>query len=368
MKTDLFNYYLPRKLIAQFPKKSRDHSRLLVFSKKSNQIKHDHFYNLDKYLQTGDILVFNNTKVFPARLWGKRESGGKNEVFLLKSIKGKIWEVLIGGKVRRTGLVIKFSRNLQCEVVKKLGNGIWYVKFNKLPREVLSIANKIGATPTPPYIKKLAKLSDYQTVYAKKIGSVAAPTAGFHFTRRLLAKLKKQGVQFEYVTLHVGYGTFQPVKVDDVRKHKMHSEYAEVDLGTVKRLVKAKKEGHRIIAVGTTAVRTLETVFYSGARHKSLAHPCKFNDWINTFIYPGYKFKFVDAMVTNFHLPKSTLLMLVAAFLSNHASAGTVFDPEAQTRRETCAALGVKSAKRIYKIAIKKKYRFYSFGDGMLII
>jgi S-adenosylmethionine:tRNA ribosyltransferase-isomerase len=367
MKTDLFDYNLPKQLIAQQPIRPRDHSRLLVFDKKSSQIKHDYFFNLDKYLQTGDILVFNDTKVFPARLWGRRETGGKNEVFLLKSVKGEIWEVLIGGKVRRISMIIKFEKGLQCKVIKKLDNGVWEVRFNKLSKQVLAVANKIGITPTPPYIKKLAKLSDYQTIYAKKVGSVAAPTAGFHFSRRLLAKLRKQGVQFEYVTLHVGYGTFQPVKVNDVKKHKMHAEYAEADKQTAQRLLRAKKEGRRIIAVGTTAVRVLESIMGSrralarrrlkaGAR--APAYPCGgFYGWINTFIYPGYKFEFVDAMVTNFHLPKSTLLMLVAAFLSNHASAGA----------EACATLGVKSAKRIYKIAIKKKYRFYSFGDGMFI-
>jgi S-adenosylmethionine:tRNA ribosyltransferase-isomerase len=207
----------------------------------------------------------------------------------------------------------------------------------------MSLANKIGSTPAPPYIKKLAKLSDYQTIYAKKVGSVAAPTAGFHFTRRLLSQLKMKGVQFEYITLHVGYGTFQPVKVDDIEKHKMHAEYAEVDFGTAKRLIKAKKEGRRIIAVGTTTVRTLET-FFAKPRRRGLGYPVLgFKGWIDTFIYPGYKFKFVEAMITNFHLPKSSLLMLVSAFA------------------------GRKQILNIYKKAVRKKYRFYSFGDGMLL-
>jgi len=336
MKPEDFSYHLPKELIAQQPIKPRDRSRLLVFNRRTDRIKHDQFFCLDKYLHQGDVLVFNDTKVFPARLWGKKQTGGKIEVFLLKSLQGKVWEVLIGGKVRRTGLVIKFGKNLQCEVIKKLGDGIWQVKFNKAPKQVLSIANQIGSTPTPPYIKKLAKLADYQTIYAKKTGSVAAPTAGFHFTKRLLGRLKKKGVRFEYITLHVGYGTFQPVKVDNIKKHKMHAEYAEMDSKTIKRLLKAKKEGRRIIAVGTTTVRTLEAVVKkkTGSSYKG---------WVNIFIYPGYKFRFIDAMITNFHLPQSTLLMLVSAFA------------------------GRKKVLEIYKKAVKKKYRFYSFGDGMLI-
>lgn len=343
MRLSLFDYHLPKDLIAQQPIKPRDHSRLLVFNRRTDHIKHDRFFNLDKYLQKGDVLVFNNTKVFPARLWGKKTTGGKMEVFLLKSLQGKVWEVLIGGKVRRTGLVIKFGKNLQCEVIKKLGNGIWQVKFNKTSKQVLSIANQIGSTPTPPYIKKLAKLADYQTIYAKKVGSVAAPTAGFHFTKRLFRQLKNKGVQFEYITLHVGYGTFQPVKVSNIKKHKMHAEYAEIDQSTIKRLIEAKKEGRRIIVVGTTTVRTLEAVFRQ-PRSRDRGYPRGgFKGWLNTFIYPGYKFKFIDAMVTNFHLPQSTLLMLISAFV------------------------GRKKILNIYKKAIKKKYRFYSFGDGMLI-
>jgi len=354
MKTSLFNYHLPRELIAQQPKKPRDHSRLLVYNRKSKKIKRDYFYNLPRYVKDGDVLVFNNTKVFPARLWGKKDTGGKMEVFLLKNIKGKIWEVLIGGKVRKAGLKIIFKGGLKCEVIKKLGDGIWQVEFNKSAKQVTKLADKIGSTPTPPYIKRLAKLSDYQTIYAKRVGSVAAPTAGFHFTKRLLEKLKKQGVQFEYITLHVGYGTFQPVKVLDIKKHKMHAEYAEVDKGTIKRLLQAKKEGRRIVAVGTTSVRTLETVF-GRTGHESPAYPrFGFKNWINIFIYPGYKFKFIDAMITNFHLPKSTLLMLVSAF--------------AKAPADKSALAGIKQMLTVYKKAIQKRYRFYSFGDGMLIV
>ena len=256
------------------------------------------------------------------------------EVFLLHQIHGKIWEVLIGGKVRHMGMVISFKLGLHCEVVKQLDGGIWHVRFNKTAEQVLSLAERIGSTPTPPYIKKSASLSDYQTVYAKKVGSVAAPTAGFHFTKHLLAVLKKKGVQFEYVTLHVGFGTFQPVKVEDIAKHQMHAEYTEISKTTLEHLHQAKKEGRRIIAVGTTSVRVLETI---GARKEG------YKGWINAFIYPGYRFRMVDAMITNFHLPKSTLLMLVSALA------------------------GRRNILKLYKTAIRKKYRFYSFGDGMLL-
>lgn len=335
MKTNLFNYHLPHELIAQSPIRPRDRSRLLVYDRKSKRIIHDHFYNLYTYVRSDDVLVFNDTKVFPARLFGKKESGGRMEIFLLRPVRGTVWEVLIGGKVRRVGLNIIFSRGLRCEVVEKLPDGIWQVRFNKAPKQVLRIAEKIGVTPLPPYIKKLAKLKDYQTIYARKTGSVAAPTAGFHFTKKLLARLKEKGVQFEYITLHVGFGTFQPVKVEDIRQHKIHSEYAKVDFATAKRLIQAKKEGRRIIAVGTTTVRTLETFFNGKDKKKS--------GWIDTFIYPGYKYKFVDAMITNFHLPKSSLLMLVSAFAGRRQVLG------------------------LYKKAVQKRYRFYSFGDGVLI-
>ena len=336
MKVSQFDYHLPQALIAQKPATPRDSSRLFVYNKKTKKEQHDRFTNLEKYLQPDDILVFNDTKVFPARLWARRETGGRNEVFLLRSVRANIWEVLIGGKVRRLGLRLFFGNELECRVVKQMDDGMWHVRFNKTPKQVLAIADKIGSTPTPPYIKEHARRTDYQTVYAKKTGSVAAPTAGFHFTKRLLQKLKKYGVQFEYITLHVGYGTFQPVKVKDVEKHHIHSEYAEVNESTVKRLIKAKEQGRRIIAVGTTTVRTLETVF-KNRRAK------KFNGWIDTFIYPGYRFKFVDAIITNFHLPKSTLLMLISAFV------------------------GRQKTLELYKTAVEKKYRFYSFGDGMFL-
>ena len=261
MKLELFSYNLPKRSIAQKPIEPRDHSKLLIYNRPTRKIINDHFYRLDTYLRPGDVLVFNDTKVFPARLIGHKQTGGRIEVFLLKATRGNHWEALIGGKVRRVGQVISFGSGLRCKVEKQFPNGIWQVGFNKKPSLVMAIAGKIGETPTPPYVKKITKLSDYQTVYAKKVGSVAAPTAGFHFTKQLLAKLKKQGVQFEYVTLHIGYGTFQPVKANDIKKHKMHAEYAELGKRTVQRLMSAKKKGRRIIAVGTTSVRALETVY-----------------------------------------------------------------------------------------------------------
>jgi len=353
MKLKLFDYHLPPGLIAQQPLKPRDYSKLLVFDKKSKKIKHDKFINLGDYLRSDDILVFNNTKVFPARLYGKKTTGGKIEVFLLKNISASYWEVLIGGKVKEVGMSIVFSNNLKAKVVGKVSDGIWKVRFNQTKSRLLRIVEKIGQTPTPPYIKKVTNLKDYQTVYADKVGSVAAPTAGFHFTKRLLGKLKRQGIQMEYVTLHVGYGTFQPVKKIDITKHKIHEEFAEVNRQVIERLYKAKKEGCRIIAVGTTTVRVLESIMGSDralarsrikAKARAFAYPRGgFKGWLNIFIYPGYKYKFVDAMITNFHLPKSTLLMLVSAFI------------------------GRQNVINIYKKAVKLKYRFYSFGDGMFL-
>lgn len=230
---------------------------------------------------------------------------------------------------------------LRGKIVKKLGGGLWRVKFNKSGQKFWKIVNKYGMTPTPPYIKRTSNLKEYQTVFARNLGSVAAPTAGFHFSRKLIKKLRNSGINMEFVTLHVGYGTFQPVKVDDIKKHKMHAEFLEVKKEVIQRLLKYKIEGRRIIAVGTTSARVLEGIMPNFISHKPYAISHKS---INTFIYPGYKFKFIDGLITNFHLPKSTLLMLVSAFA------------------------GLSLIKKAYQTAIKKKYRFYSFGDGMLIL
>jgi len=357
MKLSDFDYKLPKKLIAQTPIKPRDHSRLILLNKKTGKVKHRHFYDIINYLHSGDVLVLNNTKVFPARLIGEKKlTGGKIEVFLLQKIKGNLWQCLLGGHGRRAGLEIKFKQGLEGQAVKDNQDGTWGVEFNMSGRKFMMLVEKIGQTPLPPYIKRqqncpaASRLSrlfpgqdkrDYQTVYAneKKIGSVAAPTAGFHFTPKLIKRLKNKGVQFEFITLHVGLGTFAPVKADDITKHKMHAEWVEVNQPVINNIIKAKKEGRRIIAVGTTSLRTIEAVFNKKAKIKNK----KFAGWVNIFIYPGYKFKMVEALITNFHLPRSTLLMLVSALA------------------------GKKNINKAYGSALKNKYRFYSYGDAMLI-
>lgn len=365
MKLSLFDYNLPKSLIAQKPARPRESSRLMILDRKKKTIRHDHFFNLPKYLRPGDVLVFNDSKVFSARLPAKKSTGGKLEVFLLRR-EGRYWQCLVGGKVRREGMEFvlghedtKTGRHedrktgrqediktrgheelLKGKIVKKLGEGIWQVKFNKKGNQFWKIVNKYGQTPTPPYIKRTSNLKEYQTIFARNLGSVAAPTAGFHFSRQLIKELRNLGIETEFVTLHVGYGTFQPVKVDDIKNHKMHAEFLEVKKEVIDRLLKYKKEGRRIVAVGTTSARVLEGII---SEYKKPPKKDIFSQ-TNIFIYPGYKFKFIDGLITNFHLPKSTLLMLVSAFV------------------------GLPFIKKAYQTAIKKKYRFYSFGDGMLIL
>jgi S-adenosylmethionine:tRNA ribosyltransferase-isomerase len=330
-----YDYILPAKLIAQQPASPRDSARLLVLDKASGKISHRHFFDLPKILMPGDVLVFNDSKVIPARLKGKKETGGAVEIFLLKAQSKKnsnSWQCLIGGKVKPEQ-IIYLNKKIQAQAIKKIDEKTWLVQFNVPDEEIF----KLGETPLPPYIKTKSKLTDYQTVFAKASGSVAAPTAGLHFTKRLLNQLKKRGVQIEFVTLHVGLGTFLPVETDDILKHKMHSEWAEIDSATVKRLNRAKKSGQRIIAVGTTAARTLESFAVIPQQLKTQKRAT------DIFIYPGYQFKFVDSLITNFHLPKSTLLMLVSALA------------------------GKDKIDSAYQEAIKKNYKFFSFGDGMLI-
>lgn len=346
MKLKEFDYHLPKNLIAQKPKEPRDHSRLLVYDKKAGETEHKKFYNIVDYLEKGDVLVLNNSKVFPARLIGKKKStGGKIEVFLLHKIRGNSWQCLLGGRARENQ-IIEFEKNLECKIIKNNNNGTWEVKFDLSGKKLMDAVEKIGLTPLPPYIKRSFDFAqdkqNYQTIYAdeKKVGSVAAPTAGFHFTPGLIKKLKKKGVEFEYITLHVGLGTFAPVKVDNIKKHKMHAEYVEIKKQVFDRIMKARREGRRIIGVGTTSVRALESFKKN-----------KLKFFTDIFIYPGYKFKIIDAMITNFHLPKSTLLMLVSAFACAEQSRCT----------------GKKNIDKVYKEAIKKKYRFYSYGDAMFI-
>ncbi len=336
-----FNYHLPSELIAQQPIRPRDHSRLLLLNKKTGQISHQHFYNIIDYLKPGDLLVLNNSKVFPARLIGHKQfSGGKIEVFLHHKLSRNTWECLLGGRAKE-GLVINFLLNLQAEVIKNNQDGTWQIKFNLVGDKFWQVINKIGLVPLPPYIKRNKKQSDdrknYQTTFAnpKKIGSVAAPTAGFHFTPALLKKIKDQGVKISQVTLHVGLGTFAPVKVEKIKDHKMHSEFMEINSQTIKEILATKKRGGRIIALGTTSCRALESLNLKELTTQSF--------WTNIFIYPGYQFRLVDALITNFHLPKSSLLMLVSALADK------------------------KRIGQAYQEAILQKYRFFSYGDAMFI-
>ena len=330
-----FDYHLPPELISQTPIKPRDQARLLVLAKKTGRLSHHHFFELGKFLNPGDVLVLNDSKVIPARLYGRKANGAQREIFLLRKIKktsANFWQVMIRGKVK-TGEEIIFPGGLLSKIFDRRDDGTYIMQFYFNDRKLFSL----GQTPLPPYIKKPAKLTDYQTIFAKSQGSVAAPTAGLHFTKKLINQLKKQGVRIEYLTLHVGLGTFQPVKTRLVKEHQIHSEWGTLTKATAQRLNEAKAGGHKIIAVGTTSVRTLEAFTTKSGQLMPGAKE------IAIFIYPGYRFKFVDSIITNFHLPKSTLLMLVSAFANQPL------------------------IKKAYREAINKKYRFYSFGDAMLI-
>lgn len=332
-----FDYDLPQELIAQHPMEPRDHSRLLVVDKKTGEIEHKHFYDLVNYLKPGDVLVFNDTRVIPARLHGTKDTGAHVEVFLLTRRDATDWEVLVRpGKKLQVGAKINFSDELSCEVIEHtdFGGRVVRFKYDGIFEEIL---DRLGETPLPPYIT--APLEDkerYQTVYNRERGSAAAPTAGLHFTKELLQKIKEIGCEEVFVTLHVGLGTFRPVSEAKIEDHKMHKEFYTVSQEAADAVNKAKAEGRRIIAVGTTAVRTLEAVGADGQLHAG-------SSWTNIFIYPGYKFRLVDDLVTNFHLPQSTLLMLVSTL----------------STREIML--------RTYKKAVEEKYRFFSFGDAMFI-
>lgn len=342
MKTSDFYYDLPEELIAQTPLEKRDCSKMLVYNNEDKSIEHKHFFDILDYLTPNDVLVLNKSKVIPARLYGSRENK-QNEVLetlLLKKIELSTYECLVKpGKKFKIGTIIKYSDNLIGEVKSINETGERIIKFTILNGDALETElDRIGEMPLPPYIKeKLKKKDRYQTVYAKIEGSSAAPTAGLHFTPELIEKIKQKGVQIEEVVLHVGLGTFRPVKVEDVENHVMHSEEYFVDEGTAERLNRAKKDGKRIISVGTTSVRTLETV----ADENGVVKAGSGNTSI--FIYPPYKFKFVDALITNFHLPESTLLMLVSSLI------------------------GKEELFKCYDVAVKEKYRFFSFGDCMFI-
>lgn len=340
MKVKDFYFDLPKELIAQHPLEKRDESRLMVLNKKSGEVEHKVFKDIIEYLNPGDCLVLNDTRVMPARLYGAKEgSGGKMEFLLLNRHEDDIWETLVKpGKRGKVGAKFVFGNGeLKAEVVEVLDNGNRKVKFyyNGIFEEVL---DRLGEMPLPPYIEeKLEDRERYQTVYSKEVGSAAAPTAGLHFTDELLQAIKKKGINIAFVTLHVGLGTFRPVKAEEIQDHEMHSEYYILDKENAEIINNAKRSGKRVIAVGTTSNRTLESIANEEGQVKEQS------GYTSIFIYPGYKFKIVDAIITNFHLPESTLIMLISAF---------------STREIVMNA---------YKIAVENKYRFFSFGDAMFI-
>lgn len=339
MKKSDFYFDLPEELIAQTPLEKRDSSRLMVLDRNSGEIEHKHFHDILKLINPGDCLVLNNSRVLPARLIGTRETGGAVEVLLLRDLGGGEWECLTKpGRKTRTGAKLSFGNGeLNAEVIGELYDGKRRVRFC-YDGIFLEILEKLGQMPLPPYIhEKLDNPERYQTVYSKEIGSAAAPTAGLHFTNELLDKLKEKGVNIAYVTLHVGLGTFRPVKAEDLSDHQMHSEYYEIPEETANIIKNTKKSGGRIIAVGTTSCRTIESAY--GENGELIAN----SGWTDIFIYPGYKFKVLDALITNFHLPESTLIMLVSALA------------------------GKENVMNAYNCAIKEKYRFFSFGDAMFI-
>ena len=340
MKVADFDYELPEELIAQTPIKKRDESRLMVLNRKNKTIEHKVFKDIIDYLKPGDVLVRNNTKVIPARLYGKKETGANVEFLLLNNIENDIWEAIVrpGNKLHVGTKVIFGDGILEAKILEIMPGGTRKVEF-KYEGIFNEILDKIGLMPLPPYIHETLKEKDrYQTVYAKYEGSAAAPTAGLHFTPELLEKIKEKGVEIANVTLHVGIGTFRPVKEDTVEAHKMHSEHFYIKQEDVEKINKAKQEGRRVIAVGTTSCRVLESI-----ADEKTGMVKQIEDDTEIFIYPGYKFKCIDGLITNFHLPQSTLLMLVSALA------------------------GKEYMMKAYKEAVKEKYRFFSFGDAMFI-
>lgn len=341
MKTSDFFYELPQELIAQTPVYPRDSSRLMVLNRDNGHVEHKVFHDLIDYLYPNDCLILNNTRVIPARIFGvKKETGAVVEFLLLKQSENNVWECLCKpGKRAKIGTEFIFGEGLvECEVIDITDDGNRIIKFNCDSKEIYTILDKIGKMPLPPYITQELKDGErYQTVYSKELGSAAAPTAGLHFTEEMLEEIKNKGVKIGYVTLHVGLGTFRPVKVDDVKNHKMHSEHYQISKETADLINETKKNGGRVISVGTTSTRTLESV---ATKNGCI---CEDEDDTSIFIYPGYKFKCIDALVTNFHLPESTLIMLISAFA------------------------GYENVMNAYKTAVEEKYRFFSFGDAMFI-
>ncbi len=345
MKLSDFNFNLPEKLIAQAPSRPRDHSRLLVIQKKPFHLEHRRFFNIVDYLSAGDVLVLNNSKVIPARLQGRKVTGGVVEIFLVRRLSPTAkrleqWECLVRGKGLLPGATIIISRLFVATLLVKQDQ-TWIVSFNIKGASFYSALEKYGQTPLPPYIKSHHKnyKKEYQTVYAADTqrGSVAAPTAGLHFTPRLLQQLQRKGVIIKTITLHVGLGTFLPIRINNFKKHQMHSEWVEVTQNVMQTIKQAKQKNKKVIAVGTTTTRALEAA-YQAKQYRS------FSDWVDIFIYPPYHFQVIDGLVTNFHLPQSSLLLLVSALV------------------------GRQKLLTIYQEAIREKYRFFSFGDAMLIV
>lgn len=341
MKKSDFFYDLPEELIAQKPIEPRNNSRMLKIDRKTGEIGHNHFYNLCDSLKKGDLLVLNDSRVLPARLYGEKvDNASPIEFLLLEQKEEKVWEIICKpGKKAKVGTKFKFGNDkLIAEVIEVKDDGNRVVKFS-CDGNFYTVLDEIGQMPLPPYItEKLENKERYQTVYSREIGSAAAPTAGLHFTKEMLEEIKEKGIDVAYVTLHVGLGTFRPVKEDDILNHKMHSEHYSISKETADKINRTKQNGGRVIAVGTTTCRTLESVA------KCYGEISERDGYTDIFIYPGYKFKVIDGLITNFHLPESTLIMLVSAFM------------------------GYENTMNAYKVAVEEKYRFFSFGDSMLII
>ncbi len=341
MKKSQFYYDLPKELIAQTPIEPRDHSKMMVISRETGKISHKNFFDFIDYLNEGDCLILNNTRVLPARMYGvKKDTGAVVEFLLLNNLGNDRWETITGpGKRAKIDTEFTFGDGiLSCKIEKVLENGNRIAKFSYDASNIYEVLDKVGEMPLPHYItEKLDDKERYQTVYSKELGSAAAPTAGLHFTPEVMVKIQEKGIKIGYVTLHVGIGTFRPVKADNIEDHQMHSEHYQIPKETADLINETKKNGGRVIAVGTTCCRTLESVMQSQGEMK------EFDDWTSIFIYPGYKFKCIDALLTNFHLPESTLIMLVSALYDREK----ILDA--------------------YKTAVNEKYRFFSFGDCMFI-
>jgi S-adenosylmethionine:tRNA ribosyltransferase-isomerase len=339
-----FDYPLPKKYIAQYPSNKRDQSKLMVVNREAKTIEHKKFSNITDYLRKNDLLILNNTKVFPARLFATKDrTDAKVEVFLLRELAQNLWEVMVKpARKVRIGNKLVFTPKLMCDVIDNTVSGGRVVRFeSESQTELHDIIDRIGTSPLPPYITRDPEPNDkkrYQTVYATERGAVAAPTAGLHFTNGLINRLEKKGVKIEYITLHIGLGTFRPVQVEDLNRHQMDSEYFEVSTKTAMAINEARKKHRKIMAIGTSTIRALETVVVSGF----MVSPKR--GWTDKFIYPPYEYKMVDSMVTNFHMPKSTLMMMVSAFAD------------------------INLLKKAYKEARKHDYRFLSYGDAMIII